>query len=287
MQIRTYSKKIFSILFAFTVVFAFQATDAQAQGDLLVTPKRLIFEGQKRSHELNLANIGTDTATYVISFIQYRMRQDGTFESITQPDSAQLFADKNLRFFPRTVTLAPKEAQTVKVQLTKSNELIAGEYRSHIYFRAVLKEKPLGDFEPSKDSTISIKLNPVFGISIPAIVRVGDNNSEISLSNISVNMHKDTIPVLTVDFNRKGNMSVYGDLLVDHISDEGQVTKVGLVKGMAVYTPNAIRRFNLMLNPRVNYKKGKLHLVYSDQTSKLSKPVEAEVDLRKDVVTTK
>ena len=76
-----------------------------AQGNLLVTPKRVVFEGNKRSEELNLANIGKDTATYIISFIQIRMKEDGMFERITQPDPEQNFADKNLRFFPRTVTL--------------------------------------------------------------------------------------------------------------------------------------------------------------------------------------
>src|SRR5437868_5880944 len=112
------------------------ASKLSAQGNLLITPKRVVFEGNKRSEELNLANIGKDTATYIISFIQYRMEEDGKFVKITQPDPGQNFADKNLRFFPRTVTLGPNEAQTVKVQLTKANDLAPGEYRSHLYFRA-------------------------------------------------------------------------------------------------------------------------------------------------------
>jgi P pilus assembly chaperone PapD len=95
--------------------------NTNAQGNLLVTPKRVVFEGNRRSEELNLAKVGKDSATFVISFIQIKMNDYGTFEQIMQPDSNQRFADKNLRFFPRTVTLAPNEAQTVKVQLTKAN----------------------------------------------------------------------------------------------------------------------------------------------------------------------
>ena len=71
-----------------------------AQGDLLITPRRVVFEGSKRSMDLNLANTGKDTATYAISLVQIRMLEDGGFETITSPDPGQQFADRYLRFFP-------------------------------------------------------------------------------------------------------------------------------------------------------------------------------------------
>ena len=36
---------------------------AMAQGDLLVTPTRVVFEGNKQIEELNLLNMGKDTTT--------------------------------------------------------------------------------------------------------------------------------------------------------------------------------------------------------------------------------
>ena len=98
--------------------------------------------------DLNLANTGKDSATYAISIVQIRMKEDGGFETITEPDQGQRFADRNIRFFPRSVTLGPNEAQVVKVQLMKTNELTEGEYRSHFYFRAVPKSNPLGEEAP-------------------------------------------------------------------------------------------------------------------------------------------
>lgn len=247
-----------------------QFTNGMAQGNLLVTPKRVVFDGSRRSEDLNLANIGKDTATYIISFIQIRMKEDGTFEKITEPDSAQNFADKYLRFYPRTVTLAPNEAQTVKVQITRSNELNEGEYRSHLYFRAIPNDKPLGEETIEKDSSISVKLIPIFGVSIPAIIRKGSPELAVQLSDATFQMVNDTVPALKVTFNRTGNMSVYGDIAVDHISDQGKITRVGVVKGLAVYTPNNKRNFSLALQkvPGVNYRSGKLHVVYSDQSGK-------------------
>lgn len=254
---------------------------AAAQGNLLVTPKRVVFDGSKRSEELNLANIGKDSATYEISFVQIRMKEDGTVETITEPDSAQLFADKFLRFFPRTVTLAPNEAQTVKVQVRKTDDIIPGEYRSHLYFRAIPNDKPLGEKENKKDSGISVKLIPIFGISIPVILRNGEPDVKLNLSHLNFT-EKDNVPTLNITFNRKGNMSVYGDLYADHISPQGKVTRVGIAKGLAVYTPNNIRRFNLPLNkiPGIDYHSGKLQVVYSDQSAKATKLAEGILNLR-------
>ncbi len=152
-----------SLILFITGIVAFMClfpATGSAQGNLLITPRRVIFEGSKRSMDLNLANTGKDTSTYAISLLEIRMKEDGRFESITEPDPGQRFADKNIRYFPRSVTLGPGEAQVVKVQVIKTNELTPGEYRSHFYFRAVPKPKPLGEAEAPVDcSSISVKLD--------------------------------------------------------------------------------------------------------------------------------
>lgn len=250
----------------FLVLILFFVDHIFAQGDLLITPRRVVFEGSKRSMDLNLANTGQDTAVYAISLIQIRMKEDGGFETITEPDPGQRFADRYLRFFPRTVTLGPNEAQTVKVQLIRSGELTTGEYRSHFYFRSVPKIKPIGEEEKPEDTTaISVKLIPVFGITIPAIIRVGETNAKVVLSDLSLKIERDTIPMLDMALNRTGNMSVYGDITVDHISPQGKITRVGTANGVAVYTPNTTRklRLNLINVPGVEFKTGKLRVTYS------------------------
>lgn len=266
--------------FSWLIILIALSVNTVAQGNLLVTPKRVVFDGSKRSEELNLANIGKDSATYDISFIQLRMKQDGTFENITEPDSAQNFADKYLRYFPRTVTLAPNEAQTVKVQLRRTNEMPAGEYRSHMYFRAVLNDKPLGEKDTKKDSGLSVKLIPIFGISIPVIIRQGESNTSVKLTNLSV-IQNDKEPALQITFNRTGNMSVYGDVQVDHVSIQGKITHVGLVKGIAVYAPNDKRNFTIPLNKvsGIDFHSGKLHVIYSDQALQTSRFAEVDINL--------
>ncbi len=257
------------ILFAFLIYSFLSIAEIKAQGNLIIIPRRVVFEGAKRVQELNLANTGTDTAKYLISVIQYRMKEDGNFESITEPDSGQNFADKNFRFFPRSVILAPNEAQTLKVQLINSGGLKPGEYRSHLYFRAVPNQKPFGGKEEKKDpKIISVQLIPTFGIAIPVIIRTGETNTTVKLSNSLLDISNSDAPQLHMSFTRAGNMSVYGDIKIDHISPQGKTTMVGLAKGFAIYTPNKARHFilNLDKNAGVNYHKGKLHIVYASQS---------------------
>ena len=93
-------------------------------------------------------------------------------------------------------------------------------------------------------------------------------------------MVNDTLPNLKLVFNRSGNMSVFGDLTVDHISTQGKITRVGIANGVAVYTPNTIRRFQFSLNriPGVDYRTGTMRVIYTSSTD--VKPVRlAEAEL--------
>ncbi len=258
--------------YSLTSVLLLIAGFTQAQGDLLITPKRLVFDGSKRVEEINLANIGKDTATYSISFTQFKMDDNGNFIQTGDEDSTQKFAHKNLRFFPRTVTLAPNEAQSIKVQLIKANELSAGEYRSHLFFKNMLTTAALGDEKnaASKDSGISVNLKPSFGISIATIIRVGEVNVTGNITD-AVFIPATTQVGASVSFtiNRSGNISLYGDLKLTHISTDNIRTDVGIIKGLAVYTPNAFRKLRMPVNKAalVDYKTGKLLIEYLDQAN--------------------
>jgi hypothetical protein len=76
-------------------------------------------------------------------------------------------------------------------------------------------------------------------------------------------------------------MSVYGDITVDHISLQGKVTRIGKAMGMALYTPNPVRHFDLVLdkNAGVDYHKGRLHIAYTTQADAKSVKL-AEKDLK-------
>lgn len=278
------SVKIFGLIRLAIIVLLITAPLAlHAQGNLLVTPRRIVFEGNSRVVDVNLANTGSDTARYTISFIQYRMNEDGSFEEITEPDAGQYFADRYLRFFPRSVTLAPNEAQVIKIQVTNTSRLEPGEYRSHAYFRALPKVVALGEENRTADTTqLSIQLTPIFGISIPVIVRVGTSNTTVAIENAKLNTAADGNRYLSFRFLREGNMSVYGDLLVTHIATNGTETPIAAVNGVAVYTPGKVRNMNIPI-PTENIpdiSTGRLRITYSGQSqTRPQKYAETEINL--------
>jgi len=240
-------------------------SQTHAQGDLLITPRRVVFEGNREKQEITLANTGTDTARYEISFVQYRMNTDGSFEIISEPDSGQYFADSFIRYFPRSVVLGPRESQVLRMQLRKTPDMAKGEYRSHLYFRAVPLQKPLGEEDQVIDTNaIGIKLTPIFGISIPVIVRIGTSPSTISLAELSIEKKEDNTDWLKMSFQRRGEQSMYGDLVAEFTSNDGITYSVGLVRGIGIYTPNETRNFSFQLNKPegIELKNGKLTLKF-------------------------
>lgn len=251
--------------FGSLVVALLCAIDGSAQGNLLITPQRVVFDGSNRTMNLNLANTGSDSATYSISWKQIRMKCDGGFEEIDTPDEGQYFADEYLRFYPRRVTLPPNESQVVKVQMIRNRHLIPGEYRSHLYFRSEPDVTPATvENNPLDTTSVSLTLTPIFGITIPVIIRIGTNDAAITVTDAQLVDNDKQTPRLLVQLNRVGKYSVYGDLIVEHISDDGITTQVGKVTGLAVYTPNALRRFEVQLTslPQVNYHQGMLRVLY-------------------------
>lgn len=248
------------------LILVFFSFPVLAQGDLMVYPKRLVFDGiQSRVQTLNLGNVGKDTTTYRLSYSQIHMDDGGKFNVIEEPEANQNFASPYLRYYPRTITLAPDEWQIVKIQLVKTSELKEGEYRSHLYFQSVPKIKILENKTITSDTlqpkSIDIQLTPIFGISIANIITIGASTTAVSLSNLSLQTSQD----LFLDINRTGNQSSYGELHVNHISPEGISTNVGLIKGYAVYAPGNLRHTKIKLKniPSVDYSKGKLQVTYT------------------------
>jgi hypothetical protein len=112
---------------------------------------------------------------------------------------------------------------------------------------------------------------------------VGNSDTKVTISDLAFEQTTPTGPILKLTFNRTGNMSIYGDLTVDHISPQGKVTRVGIASGVAVYTPNSLRRFvlNLTIPLGVDINSGKLKITYSAPSDlKPEKYAEAELVLQ-------
>jgi P pilus assembly chaperone PapD len=245
------------------------STELSAQGDIFLTPRRVIFEGGKTTENINLANSGKDTAQYTISVIHYKMKNDGSFVEITKEEAGNLSAESYIRFYPRTIILAPGEAQVVRVQYNKPSGIQNGEYRSHLYFRATPKPKPLGLETKSNSSTIGVNLIPVFGLSIPVIIREGIAPAIVSISDLKIVSNADSLNnTLYLNLNRTGNASCYGDITLIHQDLKGNQHEVGIVKGIAIYYPNSVRNviIPLISDKEIQQHQGKLIVQFKTRT---------------------
>jgi P pilus assembly chaperone PapD len=188
-------------------------------GSLLVAPTRVVFSGNIRAAEISLINTGTHAATYRISLVRLRMGESGEMQEIKNAEAGERFADGLVRFSPQQVTLEPRVSQTVRMALRKPANLEAGEYRSHLLFRQIPStEAPAGE---SESEGLSVRLIPVFGISIPVIVRHGALPSVILLRDTQVVETSPGEHACQVTLRREGDSSVYGNLEVVYLPAAG------------------------------------------------------------------
>jgi len=250
-----------------TVAMGSTSSFAQGAGDLVVAPTRVVFDGRTRTAQLTLLNKGSATATYRIAAVNMRMEEDGTVREIDKPDPGQNFATGLFRYSPRQVTLKPGAAQAIRILLRKPKNLTDGEYRSHMLFRGVPDKAGESIEQTGAGDGISVKLIPIYGISIPIIIRHGKTAADISLSDLKLSAKDEANPLPRLNFkiNRQGNKSAFGDLVATYKSGGNDVV-IGQIMRLAIYTPNTDRNVEMRLRvpDGVTLNGGKIHLTYSE-----------------------
>jgi hypothetical protein len=93
-------------------------------------------------------------------------------------------------------------------------------------------------------------------------------------------MQKDSLLVLSMNMHRSGSKSVYGNIKVEHITENGMATVVGQANGISVYTPNLMRHFEMKLNKvlGIDFKRGRLRITYGSDSDVRSE-VMAETEI--------
>jgi P pilus assembly chaperone PapD len=216
----------------FSIIAMGATPSAFAAGDLLVAPTRIIFERAVRNTEITLTNIGQQAATYRISLELKRMTEAGLLEDVAVASETDTLTKSMIRFAPRKIQLLPNQPQQVRISLRKPDGLPDGEYRVHMLFRAVPEEslEPIAPPVPDAQG-IAIQLRPIYGITIPLIIRQGDLQATPGLGKIQKTIVNDQ-SVLAVDVTRLGQKSVYGAIKV---WQAGNKKPVALLRGVAVY----------------------------------------------------
>ncbi len=234
------------------------AAPAQAQGDLLVAPTRVVINNGG-SAEVVLSNIGTQPATYRISAELRRMSEDGDFTEVSEAEAnpAEKAALAMITFAPRRITLLPGQPQSVRIAVRPPEGLTDGEYRVHLNFRAIPPALKPEEAAAAPATGLSIKLIPVYGITIPVFLRRGRLEGGATLANPHL-VKSEAGAYLELDMNRTGQRSVYGELVGK--SSRGDV--LFNLRGIAIY-------------PEVTHRKVQIP-VPAETLAKLKGPVKVE-----------
>src|SRR6476661_4383870 len=193
-------------------LFAFAAPAEAGIGDLLVAPTRIVLDGRKGA-EIVLNNIGEEPATYRVSVEFRRMNSDGQLEDVSEPTAADKTAADMIIYAPRRVTLAPHEPQAIRIAARPPQGLPDGEYRVHMLFRAIPPATPVVQAPAEEAKGVQFKLTPVYGVTIPVIVRLG--NLQVAAGIAGVHLEKkDGAVAVGLDLTRTGTRSTYGEVRV-------------------------------------------------------------------------
>jgi hypothetical protein len=235
-----------TVLAAFVAALAAPAPVA-AQGDLLIAPTRLVLDG-RRGAEVMLANIGSEEATYRVDLELRRMTPEGDLVPVEQAEAnvTEKAALEMIRYAPRRVVLPPDQPQAIRISVRPAAELPDGEYRVHMSFAALPKVQAVAPAaEGASQGGFAINLVPIYGITMPIIIRKGELEVTAGLANPRIEQGPEGA-LFMVDITRSGTASVYGDLLVYR---QGEAEPAFVARGIGVYPEITDRHSAFGLSP--------------------------------------
>lgn len=202
---------------------------AQAN-DLLVAPTRIILNGS-RGTEVILNNIGTEEAAYRISLELRRMTTDGGLEDVEIPNETEESALGMIRYAPRRVVLPPNQPQAIRIGVRPPRDIPDGEYRAHMLFRAIPRPRSVTEETEGRGEGFRIRLIPIYGITIPIIIRHGNLTATAAIANPRI-VEENGVQAVGFDLSRQGDRSVYGEVIVTR---PGVDVPLARARGIAVY----------------------------------------------------
>lgn len=211
-----------------------------------LTPRRIIFDRTKRSDTVYVFNQGNAAVTVDVALIDNVMLPSGEILPVAraaEKGPAAVAAAASVRSarllllaVPSRLTLPPGQGRVIRIRASLPESTDVVEYRTHLTV-ATLPTPDSGLTAEQVAATtrgeLVLRVQSIFGVSIPLIVRTGAANATATLGAIAGRLEGDK-PVLEIPVMRQGTTSLYGDLEV-RAGTGGTGEVVGLVRGLGVY----------------------------------------------------
>ncbi|MEO8634407.1 MAG: hypothetical protein ABI587_03920 [Gemmatimonadales bacterium] len=251
-------------LVALLLLAAGFARAVAAQG-VIVAPHAIFLDHRTRSASITLYNPGADPVEVSIStFFAYPVTDSVGHFMLFTPDSigsATPSATDWIEAFPRRMTIAPLQRQTIRLLARPPQGLVDGEYWSRIMITAQGGALPVSGAD---SSDIEIGLSLEVRTIIPLIYRKGQLQTGISVSGLRTDVEGDSLRV-RVRLERQGGAAFLGTARGTLVNDRG-ATVATFQQPVAIYY-DAEPVFALPRAPAGQYT---LHLEVSTERSDIA-----------------
>lgn len=253
------------LLAASTAWLALASTAFAGHAEIMMLPTRLVMQGNDRYATLVVKNTGNAAGDFNVDLVDMKMLETGMVVPLEAGEAPEHPASPLVALSPRSFTLKPDEAQTVRLMLRKPEGLATGEYRSHVRVRLV-NDDAEAPAEPAASPAISVKTHLV--VVIPAIVRHGETALSVGIEHPALTWDARRQPSIGMVLTREGDRSAMGDLSIAWQPPQGEPRVIKVFPGVPVYRPTARRFVSVPLDdlpPGVDLSRGRLQVRYVAQ----------------------
>src|SRR5947209_13572464 len=250
---------------AIAVTLALGTASLAAQG-VMVAPHAVFIDHRLRSGSVLLYNPGTEPVEVTISTIFGYPVTDSTgaitLRTVDAPDSTLPSALAWIQAFPRRLTVAPRERQTVRLLARPPAGLADGEYWLRLVIAAQAGRVPISGVTDTTAIQIGLRLEvrTIIGVNY----RKGPVATGLALSQLRAQIVGDSL-VTRARLERRGNAAFIGTIRQTLTDSAGRVLD-SHQSPIGVYIAMEPRLANLLPPPRLG--RGRYWLRYEVVTER-------------------
>ena len=113
-------------------------------------------------------------------------------------------------------------------------------------FRAIPPARPAAAKDAQPGEGLRFSLIPVYGVTIPVIVRLGNLEATAGIANVRLEP-KDGKPAVALDLSRSGDRSTFGEV---RVMKAGIKDPIAIQRSVAVYTEIATRKLSIPIDDK-------------------------------------
>lgn len=223
--------------------------------NLNLFPRRVILTSGEPIAMVGIYNNGLAPGSYQIATNDMVMGQDGLVSDAASapPEMREKLraGTEYLRLSPRRANVAPNGSQTVRLMMDMPKDAAPGEYRTHLRVTLIPSEASGFSIENTAQQSsreVSLSVRPRITVTIPVIMRVGNPQVALQLSDMAVDRDAKA-PSFGLDVHRQGDKSAFGGLRIVALPS-GKT--IAVLEAMGIYAEIDKRHAKVPMMPDVD-----------------------------------